>query len=207
MEENAASRQVAALKAIVQTVIPDLYSSRKERRDQECFFEMVRDDDPVSMAIANALTEDEIAAAFSWGDGTDESVESEFRTTPVTPFLTEEQRERARVMRVAEHEADKARVFALDPAGTGSDGAPDAERGVKPYEEAFVAAMAKDLVEQRSGDALDGSEGSVEERIESFPEPWRSRTRKELGRLREDIAGMLEGKAQRAPRTASPPGG
>ena len=120
MEENAASRQVAALKAIVQTVIPDLYWSRKERRDQDCFFEMVEDSDPVSMAIANELTEDEIAAAFAWDEGDDGSIGAEFRTTPVMPFLTEEQRERARVMRIAENAADKARVFALESAGASS---------------------------------------------------------------------------------------
>ena len=202
------SRQVAALKAIIQTLIPEAYWSQEdESPDEERFFEMVEGGEPVAIAIANELTREEIAEACSWGERGDGSIEAELRTTPVMAFLTDEQRERVRVILVAELEADKASGRAHEAAKGSCEAAWGAEERLRPYEEQFVVAMARDLVEQRGEDALDSGEGSVDERVERFPEPWRSRARKELARLRENVAGMLERKAERATSGEAAPGG
>lgn len=60
---------------------------------------------------------------------------------------------------------------------------------------------------RRSETRIAASVLAVDERVERFPEPWRSRTREELAKLRADIGGMPERQAKRAWRTEAPPGG
>ena len=65
MEENEASRKIAALTAIIQTLILELYWNEDEEAGKRRFFDAVEEDDPVSMAIANELTGSEIDVAFA----------------------------------------------------------------------------------------------------------------------------------------------
>ena len=58
-------------------------------------------------------------------------------------------------------------------------------------EEQFVSGMVKDLAARRGEKVEMGTKRSVEERIAAMPEPWKSRTRNELERIREDVAEML----------------
>ena len=112
------SRKVAALTAIIQTLLPEVFCKVGEEPDERLFVEMVTQGDPVSMAIANELTPEEIAAAFGWRDQPNGTMETEIRAMPVMVVLGEEQREGARVMCVAEEAADRIYALAHENKGT-----------------------------------------------------------------------------------------
>ena len=111
------SRKVAALTAIIQTLLPELFCKVGEEPDERLFVEMVKQGDPVSMAIANELTPEEIAAAFGWRDQPNGTMETEIRAMPVKAVLGEEQREGARVTCAAEEAAD--RIYRARPREQG----------------------------------------------------------------------------------------
>ena len=161
----------------------------------------------MSMAIANELTGPEIDVAFAWPGHTQTGVDEELPDTPVMAFLSEEQRERARVTSVAEEEGDRAYALAVqepDPP----EGEPIGTEGrVHLAGKLFLAAIVKDVI-ARGGDGDLGDQGrTVDETVDAMPEPWKSRARKRLGKLREDLKDALAEKSDRDMNGCSSPGG
>ena len=97
MDTKEAQQKIAALKSIIQTLMPELYWTQAEGGTQANFGALVEDDDPVATAIANELTEPEIDEGFAWIDRARGSAEAEMRATPIVPFLNPEQTERMRI--------------------------------------------------------------------------------------------------------------
>ena len=187
MDDNEARRKIGALKAIVQTLLLERYWKEDEEEGKREFLRAVDADDPVSMAIATELTEDELDRSFRWPEPSHEDAGEELLATPVVAYLTEGQRERARVSDVAANESDSAVVRALQELDPEGNGAKETGDLVRSAEEQFVESMLKDLVTQQ-GERHEMDEGrTVDERVGAMPEPWRSRTRKELARLREEL--------------------
>ena len=181
------SRKVAALTAIIQTLLPELFCKVGEEPDERLFVEMVKQGDPVSMAIANELTPEEIAAAFGWRDQPNGTMETEIRAMPVMAVLGEEQREAARVMCVAEEAADRIYALSHENKGTatGEGGA------MRRYEDLFLEWLVRDLIEQRGEGAHAQGGASVDEEVDRLSEPWRSKGRKELAQLRRGLSALL----------------
>ena len=97
MEENEAERKIAALTAIIQTLILEHYWEADEEAGKQRFLRMAEGDHPVAMAIMNELSEAELAEAFRWPGQTHMDAGKELPAMPVVAFLTEDQYERARV--------------------------------------------------------------------------------------------------------------
>ena len=203
MSEPNASRKIAALTAIIQTLILEHYWEADEEAGKQRFLGLAEGEHPVAMAVMNELTEDELDAAFRWPDQTHMGGGKEIPAMPVVAFLTEEQYERARVTCIAEHECDQAVALAMEETNLPGATALRASERIAIAEERFVSGMVKDLVARRSeGTAAVTTEG-VAARIEAMPEPWKSRTRNELERVREDLIEMLAGSGEREAVTGS----
>ena len=92
---------------------------------------------------------------------------------------------------VAEDEGDRARTFVTEVPGVPGAGSFPASERLRLAEERFVSAMVDDLVQRRDEGGFARVHQGVDEAIAAMPEPWRSRTRRELERLREDLVEML----------------
>ena len=92
---------------------------------------------------------------------------------------------------MAEDEGDLAASRVLEESDVPGKREVGLEERMRLGEEQFVSAMVKDLVARRGEEAAQGMERTVEERIAAIPEPWKSRTRRELERLREDLGQLL----------------
>ena len=203
MVENEASRKIAALTAIIQTLILEHYWEEDEEAGKERFRRMVEGDHPVAMAIVSELTQDELDAAFTWPDETDTDVGKELAATPVVAYLTEDQYERARVTCIAEHEGEKAVALAMEEPNLPGATVLRASERIALAEERFVSGMVKDLVARRGEEISAVTKQGVEARIEAMPEPWRSRTRQELERVREHLIEMLAESGERGSATGT----
>ena len=64
MNRMGASRQIAALKAIIQTMMPEFYLMQSDGSPKENFFESLEKDEAIALAISNEFTESEIEDAF-----------------------------------------------------------------------------------------------------------------------------------------------
>ena len=168
MDENEAHRRVGALTAIVQMLLPDRYGPASEENAMTSFRELANAGDPLASAISNELAEPEIEQALVSRGRTYATHEAALRATSVYPYLTEEQRDRARVLRVAED--------AVDRACTAGDADP---------ERTIIHALLADLTEHR-GVRPEKSQGSVDEVVDGLPEPWRMQARKAMESVRED---------------------
>lgn len=194
-EARADRRKLAALTAIVQTMILERYWERDEERAKRRFLRMAEADHPVAMAIVDVLSEEELDSAFRWPGGTARDGAQGLAATPVLGFLTEAQYERARVAAVAEDAAEQAQWLVAETPGR-TNAVPGHIEGA---EDRFVSAMFEDLVERRGETAQASAKGAVDERVEAMPEPWRSLTRRELERLRKDAAGASGRASRRRP--------
>ena len=165
MDDNEASRKIAALTAIIQTLILEQYWEEDEEAGKRRFLGMAEGDHPVAMAIVNELTEDELDAAFRWPGQTHMGAGKELPATPVVAFLTENQYERARVTCVAEDVGDFARELAMqEPIPAGAT-APGASERIGLAEERFVSGMIRDLVARRGEGIAAVTKEGVEARI------------------------------------------
>ena len=174
MDDSSTNRQIAALKAIVQTVIRELYWSKGADR-QVYFTDAVEDADPVAMAVANELTEEEIAKAFAdYGAGDD-------LKAAVAEYLTPEQLERSRIRALSEDTAEAA----IDEAGRSGAGA---EKRFRMAARQYVEAMREDVLERGGTLAGASCERTLAE-AGAFPNPWRSRVRKELKAMEKRLRG------------------
>ena len=158
---------------------------------------MAEGDHPVAMAIMNELSEDELDAAFRWPDQTHMGAGKELPVAPVVAFLTQDQYERARVTCVANAEGDFARELAMQEPNPAGAMVPGASERVALAEERLVSGMVKDFIARRGEEIGVGTKGSLEERIAGMPEPWKSRTRNELERVREDLTEMFSESGER----------
>ena len=191
MRERDPDTQIAALKAIVQTLVLEHYWAEDEAQAKRRFLAMAEADHPLAMAVVNELTAEQLDAAFRWPRGAVGGEDTGPPSTPVMAFLTEEQYERVRVTTVAENEGDRVRERAMhEPGGFAARTLSAGER-IRVAERAFVAAMVRDLAEHRGVTPDTRTKASAEEAIAAMPEPWRSRTRRELERMREDFGAML----------------
>ena len=91
MDHNEAERKIGALKAIIQTMMPEFYLMQYGGLPKENFLASLEKDEPIAMAISNEFGETEIEDAFGWTKMAGEGGEAELRVTPVTPFLNAEQ--------------------------------------------------------------------------------------------------------------------
>ena len=91
VEQSQDARAISALKAIIQTMMPEFYLLQSGGLPRENFLEALRTDDAIAMAISNEFTESEIEEAFGWPKKANEGSEAELRATPVTRFLNAEQ--------------------------------------------------------------------------------------------------------------------
>ncbi len=184
-----AGRKAAALTAIIQTLLPEICAGEGEPADARLLLQMAAQCDPVSMAIANELTPEEIAAAFDWRDRGDGSMEAEIRVMPVMSVLDAEQREAVRVTWVAELAADRVLARAQEENGSGKR-QPSSTR-MRRYDALFLETLAADVADQRGTRPYARTEASAEAGLEALPEPWRSKGAGELVRLRRCLRALL----------------
>lgn len=182
--------KIAALTAIVQTLVLEHYWEEDEEEAKRRFLALAEADHPLAMAIVHELTDEELDAAFRWPRSANADARNPLPATPVVAVLTEEQYEQARVTAVAEDECDRVRALAAEDADMpGGESLPANER-MRIAQERFVAAMIQDLADRRGGEADAALKGTVEQRIADMPEPWKSRTMREVERLRNDLGEM-----------------
>ena len=186
MQPDDSNPSIAALTAIVQTMLPELYSDGPQQFD-----EAVRDDEPLALAIGNTLCADAIAEGFAWSGASPRSPDAELGAIPAAAFISAAQRLRARVMFVSHDAADAAHAMALGPPGAPRR---DVASVLGLAAGHFADAMTRDA-RSHGADVVETAPApaaSVEARIAALPEPWRSRTRHDLGRLTDWVRTSLE---------------
>ena len=170
MGENGSRRKIRALTAIVETMITALYGTLTRGQATVTFAKLVADGDPLATAISNELTREEIDRALAATECAMESHEEVLNAIPAFHHLTDGQRERARVMRVAEEAVDGA-----------------CEAGNADPEGAFIEVMLRDL-EERRGESLEtGATSRFEDWVEKLPEPWRHHATKGIESVRSRV--------------------
>ena len=184
MDSNDSNPSIAALIAIVQTMLPELYAGGRKQ-----FAEAVRDDDPLALAINNTLDAEAIAEGFAWSGASPRSPSAELAAIPVGAFLGAAQRQRARTMFVSDAAADAAHARALEPPGAPRR---DVASVLDLAARDFVEAMTRDARSHGADVAETTPVEAVEARIAALPEPWRSRTRRDIERLTDWVRTSLE---------------
>ena len=151
LDEDEARRQIAALKAITQIMLHEVYWGSGSETGRKRFDLGLQDDEVLAMAIANELGADELDHAFGWTDAGLTSGRDELAANPVTPHLSEEQRMRARVALLAQEEADHAHTLAVRaPDRPGVAPLSNDER-IRFAEEAFLGRLEIDVLHEREG--------------------------------------------------------
>ena len=184
MQPDDPIRTIAALTAIAQTMLPELYAGGAREFD-----EAVRDDEPLALAIGNTLCADAIAEGFAWSGASPRSPDAELGAIPAAAFISAAQRLRARVMFVSHDAADAAHAMALGPPGAPRR---DVASVLGLAAGHFADAMTRDARSHGADVVETAPAASVEARIAALPEPWRSRTRRDLERLIEWVRTSLE---------------
>ena len=195
MDASEASRKVAALTAIIQTMIQEVYCGPGGEGGREWFALQLREDEPLALAIANELGEAELAHAFTWAQRAFGSSADELSANPVVGHLSAEQRERARVALIVLDEADRAHTLAVRRVAAE---APGAEERVRMGEDAFLGRIEAEIVRERPGGPgfTATAAANATERLENLPEPWRTHARRRLRELCARIEASLEGPAR-----------
>ena len=196
MDENEARRKIAALTAIVQTMMHEVFTGRGEESGREWFDLQLEEDELIAMAIANELDEEELDRAFGWMEETFGSSSNEISASPVAPHLRAEQRKRARVALLAHEEADHALTFAVRMPDRPGVPPLTAEERVRMGEEAFLGRIEIDVLHEHEGwsSFTTMAKPDLNERLEHLPEPWRKRAGKRLPELRARLKETLERK-------------
>ena len=180
--------KIARLIAVIQTMMPELCWNAPHNAAQG-FHNAARDDDPLALAINEILTPEEIAEAFAWPRAALGSADAELAAMPVIPYLSARQQIRVRVMIVANDAADEAFL-----AATGPGEAPrrDPERVLEIATTRFVETMTQDALAHRADLPGDAPRPTIAAHIDALPEPWRTRTRRELQSLGRRIEKTVE---------------
>ena len=194
MDEKEARRKIAALIAIIQTMIQEVYSGTGEKGGRELLNLQLEEDELLAMTIGNELTEEEIDRAFSWVGEAYGSSRDEIAASPVAPHVSEEQRTRARVALLANEEADNAHTLAIRVPDRPGEPPLTAEDRIRIGEEAFLGRIEIDVLHEQEGwSAFTRQAKSVpDERLEDLPEPWRKQAKKRLPELRARLIDTLE---------------
>ena len=197
MEDNEARRKIAALTAIVQTMMDEVYSGLDSLSAREWFDLQVREDELLAMAIANELSEEELDRAFGWTEAGLGSSANEVTASPVAPHLRAKQRNRARVALLAHEEADHAHTLAVRMPQRPDAPPLSAEERIRMGEEAFLGRIEIDVLHQHQGWSgfTTRAKPDPNERLEHLPEPWRKHAAKRLPTLGARIAETLERKS------------
>ena len=194
MDDNEARRKIAALTAIVQTMMDEVYSGLDSLSAREWFDLQVREDELLATAIANELSEEELDRAFGWTEAAFGPSANEGSASPVAPHLRAEQRNRARVALLAHKEADNAHTLAVRMPQRPSEAPLNTEERVRAGEEAFLGRIEIDVLHEHEGWSgfTTRAKPDPSERLEHLPEPWRKHAAKRLPALRARIAETLE---------------
>ena len=177
----------------------EVYSAGGSESARELFVVQLEDDEVLAMAVANELCEEELEHAFAWAEAASGSERDAMSANPVVPYLSEEQRTRARVALLAQEEADHAHTLAVRAPGR-PGGAPlaDDER-VTLGEEAFLGWLEIDVLHEHEGWSgfTTMAKADPAERLAHLPEPWRKHAATRLpevgARIRETLErGRLE---------------
>ena len=194
MHEGEARRKIAALKAIVQAMMREVYEGVDHESARALFAAQLEDDEVLAMAVANELCEEELDQAFAWVEGAGGSEREALSAHPVVPYLSDEQRTRARVARFAQEEADHAHTLAVRAPGR-PGGAPlcDDER-VSLGEEAFLGRLEIDVLHDHEGWGRFTTMAKADsaERLAHLPEPWRKHASTRLPEIRTRIRETIE---------------
>ena len=193
VDEDEARRKIAALKAIVQAMLHEVYWGSDSRSGRERFDLRLEDDDALAMAIANELDADGLAHAFGWTDGGFVSSREELVANPVTPHLSEEQRMRARVALLALEEVDHAHTLAVRAPERPGLAPLSADERIRLAEETFLGRLEIDVLHEREGWSgfTTMAKADPDERLAHLPEPWRTHAAKRLPELRARIEETL----------------
>ena len=194
VEENEALRKIAALTAIVQTMMPEVYSETGEKSGTEWFDLQLEEDQLLAIAIANELDEEELDRAFGWVEVAFGSSSNEVSASPVAPHLRAEQRERARIALLALEEADHALTLAVRMPDRPGVPPLTAEERVRMGEEAFLGRIEIDVLHEHEGwsSFRTMAKPDLKERLEHLPEPWRKHATKRMPELRARLKETLE---------------
>ena len=187
MDANHPDRKITVLTAIAQTMMAKHYGDTSENGAQ-LFEKALNDDDPLALAIGSTLSPEEIAHAFAWSDDRLRSADEELRAMPVVAYLSAQERQRVRAMLVAADAADEAYAMAV---GQSEQPPRDAAEALEIGAKHFVEAMRRDALAHRADVPELAAGAAIDERIAALPEPWRSRTRRELdivkGRIKHTV--------------------
>ena len=201
MDENEARRKIAALTAIIQTMMHEVYEGPGEQSGREWFDLQLEEDQLLAMAIANELGEKELDLAFGWVDEAFGSSSNEVSASPVAPHLPAERRKRARVSLLALEEVDHAHTLAMRMPDRPGMPPLTAEERVRMGEEAFLGRIEIDVLHEHEGwsSFTTMAMSDLNERIEYLPEPWRKHAAKRLPELRARLKETLERKRLEEP--------
>ena len=193
MDETGAQRKIAALKAIVQTMVHEVYSGGSESA-RELFLVQLEEDEVLAVAVANELSEDELEHAFTWAEAAIGSEKDAMSANPVVPYLSDAQRTRTRVALLAHEEADHAHTVAVR-APDRPDAAPlsDDER-VALGEETFLGRIEIDVLHEHEGWSgfTTMAKAGTDARLANLPEPWREHASARLPGIKAQIQETLE---------------
>ena len=194
MNEDESRRKIAALTAIVQTMLHEVYCESGSETGRERFDHGLYDDDALAIAIANEIEADELARAFGWTDAVFASGRDELAANPVTPHLSEEQRIRARVALLAQEEVDHAHTLAVRAPDRPGVGSLSADERVRLAEEAFLGRLEIDVLHEREGWSgfTTMAKADPHERLAHLPEPWRKNAARRLPELRARVMETVE---------------
>ena len=194
MDDNEACRKIAALTAIVQTMMHEVYCGHGAVDGRASFDLQLEEDEALAMAIANELGEEDLAHSFGWVEAAFGSSNDELSASPVVRHLHAGQRERARVALLALEEADHAHTVAVrmpDRPGVAPIGD---EARVSMGEETFLGRIEIDVLHEHEGWSgfTTMAKPDPDERLAHLPEPWRKHAAKRLAKLRVRIRETLE---------------
>ena len=201
MDVSEARRKIAALTAIVQTMMHEVYSGRGEKNGREWFDLQVEEDELLATAIANEFSEEELDRAFGWVEVAFGPSSNEASASPVAPHLREEQRKRAHIALLSLEEADNAHTLALRVPDRPGAAPLTAEERVRIGEEAFLGRIEIDVLHEQEGWSgfTTMAKTDLKERLDHLPEPWRKHAAKKLPELRARLKETLERKRLEEP--------
>ena len=195
MDEKEERRKIAALTAIVQTMIHEVFSGTGGKNGRELFDLQLKEDELLAMAIGNELTEEELDRAFGWVEEAYGSSRDEISASPVATHVRADQRTRARVALLANEEADNAHTLAVRMPDRPGEPPLTAEDRIRVGEEAFLGRIEIDVLHEQEGWATftTKAKSDPKERLDHLPEPWRKHASRTLPVLRARLKETLNG--------------
>lgn len=192
--DETEARRIAALKAIVQAMVHEVYAGGGSESARELFALQLEEDEVLALAVANELSEEELDYAFIWAEAATGSVTDAMSANPVVPYLSEEQRTRARVALLAHEEADHAHTVAVRAPGRPNAAPLSDDERVALGEETFLGRIEIDVLHEHEGWSgfTTMAKAGTAERIAHLPEPWRGHAAARLPEIKARIRETLE---------------